>query len=180
MSRIIRTPQAHLDLIEIGLYIAEDNLESALKLLDSIEAKFRLLARSPELGRKREELAPGLRSFPAARNYLVFYKPIDDGIEIIQRVRGFEIANCDLKKRPGWEAIPAVRLHRTGRSHALQRSHSERAVQVNILIMRAFVRLREMLAKHKDLARKLKELEKKFAQHDALFQEVFEAIHQCS
>jgi hypothetical protein len=55
--------------------------------------------------------------------------------------------------------------------------NSERAVQVNILIMRAFVRLREMLATHKDVARKLKKLEKKFAQHDALFQEVFEAIH---
>ena len=68
MSRILRTPQARLDLIEIGLYIAEDNLEAALEVLDSMEAKFQLLARSPELGRKREELAPGLRSFPAADN----------------------------------------------------------------------------------------------------------------
>jgi toxin ParE1/3/4 len=88
MSRIIRTPQAHLDLIEIGLYIAEDNLEAALKVLDAMEDKFKLLARSPELGRKREELAPGLRSFPAAHNYLVFYKPIDNGIEIIRVLHG--------------------------------------------------------------------------------------------
>jgi hypothetical protein len=44
--------------------------------------------------------------------------------------------------------------------------------------MTAFVGLREILVTHKDLARKLKELEKKFAQHDALFQKVFEAIHQ--
>jgi toxin ParE1/3/4 len=57
MSQVIRTPQAHLDLIEIGLYIAEDNLEAALEVLDAMEAKFQLLARSPELGRKREELA---------------------------------------------------------------------------------------------------------------------------
>jgi hypothetical protein len=43
---------------------------------------------------------------------------------------------------------------------------SERAVQVNITIMRAFVRLREMLASNRDLARKLEVLEKKFTKHD--------------
>lgn len=52
---------------------------------------------------------------------------------------------------------------------------SKRAVQVNIAIMRAFVRLREMLASHKELARKLAELEQKY---DEQFQEVFEAIRQ--
>jgi hypothetical protein len=52
---------------------------------------------------------------------------------------------------------------------------SERAVQVNIAIMRAFVRLREMLATHKDLTRKLAALEKKY---DKQFQVVFEAIRQ--
>jgi hypothetical protein len=52
---------------------------------------------------------------------------------------------------------------------------SERAVQVNIAIMRAFVRLREMLATHKELARKLDELERKY---DAQFRVVFDAIRQ--
>ena len=52
---------------------------------------------------------------------------------------------------------------------------SERAVQVNIIIMRAFVRLREILATHKELARKLGELEQKY---DAQFQAVFDAIRQ--
>ena len=50
---------------------------------------------------------------------------------------------------------------------------SKRAVQVNIEIMRAFVRLRQMLATHKDLARKLAALEKKYDDH---FKVVFEAI----
>ncbi len=40
--------------------------------------------------------------------------------------------------------------------------HSKRAVQVNIAIMRTFAKLREMMATHKDLARKLEELEKKY------------------
>jgi hypothetical protein len=53
--------------------------------------------------------------------------------------------------------------------------NSKRAVQVNIAIMRAFVKLREMIASHKDLEKKLSELEKKF---DGQFQIVFEAIRQ--
>ncbi len=52
---------------------------------------------------------------------------------------------------------------------------STRAVQVNILIMRAFVRLREILSTHKDLARKLEEMEKKY---DAQFRVVFRAIRE--
>ena len=52
---------------------------------------------------------------------------------------------------------------------------SKRAVQVNIEVMRAFVRLREMIASHKDLAQKLEALEKKY---DAQFKVVFDAIHQ--
>jgi hypothetical protein len=53
--------------------------------------------------------------------------------------------------------------------------HSPRAVAVNIEIMRAFVRLREMLSSHADLARKVAELEKRY---DAQFRGVFEAIRQ--
>jgi hypothetical protein len=52
---------------------------------------------------------------------------------------------------------------------------SERAVLVNIEIMRTFVRLRQLLASHADLARKLDTLEKKY---DAQFKIVFDAIRQ--
>jgi len=52
---------------------------------------------------------------------------------------------------------------------------SPRAVQVNIAIMRAFVRLRQLLATHRDLAEKLAEMEKKY---DKQFKIVFEIIHQ--
>ena len=56
--------------------------------------------------------------------------------------------------------------------------NSERAIEVNIAIMRAFVRLREIMSTHKDLARKLDELERKLGEHDQNFQVVFEAIRQ--
>jgi hypothetical protein len=53
--------------------------------------------------------------------------------------------------------------------------NSERAIQVNIEIMRAFFRLRRILASHADSARKLEALEKKY---DAQFKIVFDAIRQ--
>ena len=52
---------------------------------------------------------------------------------------------------------------------------SPRAVQVNIAIMRAFVKLREILATHRDLARRLDEMESKY---DKQFRVVFDAIRQ--
>lgn len=53
---------------------------------------------------------------------------------------------------------------------------SKKAIQVNIAIMRAFVKLRKVLATHKDLARKLIGLERKFKGHDEQIKIVFEAI----
>ena len=53
--------------------------------------------------------------------------------------------------------------------------NSPKAIRVNIEIMRAFVRLRRILASHEDLARKLEELEKRY---DAQFRAVFDAIRQ--
>ena len=53
--------------------------------------------------------------------------------------------------------------------------NSPRAIDVSVQVVRAFVKLREMLATHKDLARKLEELERKY---DAQFKVVFDAIRQ--
>jgi len=55
---------------------------------------------------------------------------------------------------------------------------SERAIEVNIAIMRVFVRLREMMATHKELAFKLIELEERLEGHDEQIQNIFEAIRQ--
>lgn len=52
---------------------------------------------------------------------------------------------------------------------------SQRAIQVSIELMRAFIRLRQMLATHVELARRLDALERKY---DARFKQVFQAIRQ--
>ena len=55
---------------------------------------------------------------------------------------------------------------------------SPRAIRVNIEIMRAFVRLRQLLASHKELAQKLEELERHLKVHDEHIQAIFSAIRQ--
>ncbi len=55
---------------------------------------------------------------------------------------------------------------------------SQRAVLVNIVIMRAFVKLREMLSTHRDILRKLDGMEKKYQRHDTQITAVFDAIRR--
>jgi hypothetical protein len=55
---------------------------------------------------------------------------------------------------------------------------SKQAVRVNIQIMRAFVKLRELMSTHKDLVIKLRELENKYEKHDAQIKSIFDAIRQ--
>jgi toxin ParE1/3/4 len=87
MSQYRLTEEARDDLDEIWLYIAEDNPPAADDLLDTLYERFVLLAEQPFLGRARPELAPNLRSFPVG-NYVIFYRPIDDGVEIARVLRG--------------------------------------------------------------------------------------------
>ena len=56
--------------------------------------------------------------------------------------------------------------------------HSKRAIDVNITIMRAFVKMRQILATYKEFSEKLKIIEDQLAEHDKQFQIVFEAIKQ--
>ncbi|MGD9321069.1 MAG: ORF6N domain-containing protein [Desulfobacteraceae bacterium] len=56
--------------------------------------------------------------------------------------------------------------------------NSDRAIQVNIEIMRAFVRLQQMVSTHKQLARKVAEVEQHLEGHDQQIQTIFEAIRQ--
>ena len=54
---------------------------------DDVDARFHILAEQPLLGRSREELAPGMRSFPLGR-YVIFYEVLRDGIEIVRVLHG--------------------------------------------------------------------------------------------
>lgn len=79
-----------------------------------------------------------------------------------------------LEKEPHPRYLPYV-FTREGVSMLSGILHSKRAALVNVQIMRAFVRLSDLLATHKDLARKLEEMEKRY---DAKFKVVFDAIRR--
>ena len=85
MSVLTRHPQAEQDLIDIYQHIWRDNPNAAEKLVRLINAKCELLGRSPLIGRARPELRADLRSFPHGA-YLILYRPIDDGVEIVRVV----------------------------------------------------------------------------------------------
>lgn len=85
MKTIRVAERAQEDLLEIWEYIASENPVSAERLLQSFREKFELLLDHPLLGRERNEIFIGLRSFPAGR-YIIFYQPMDYGIEVL-RVR---------------------------------------------------------------------------------------------
>jgi hypothetical protein len=56
--------------------------------------------------------------------------------------------------------------------------NSQRAIEAGIYVVRAFVKLKEILSTHKELAQKLKELEYKIETHDEQITAIFEAINQ--
>ncbi len=85
MGKIRHSASAENDLLEAWLYIAGDSIDAADSLLDRIDAETRILLQQPKMGRVRDELAAGLRSWPTSTPYLLFYFVDADGI-VVARV----------------------------------------------------------------------------------------------
>ncbi len=84
MPKVIYTKPALLDLQGIWQYLAEEkqNEQAANRLDDAIREKCRVYAQYPHIGRVSETYGVGVRRFPHG-NYVIFYKPIEDGIAIL-------------------------------------------------------------------------------------------------
>jgi toxin ParE1/3/4 len=87
MAIILKKPLASADLLDIWNFIASDSFEKADRFLQKIDSQLKILASNPGMGRKRDSLVPNLRSFPVG-NYLIFYRPINQGIEVIRVLHG--------------------------------------------------------------------------------------------
>jgi toxin ParE1/3/4 len=81
------SPRASADLIEIWNYIADDSVVNADRRVDKLYETLQVLCRQPGSGRRREELAPGIRSFPFGR-YVIFYRASRNAIEIVRVLHG--------------------------------------------------------------------------------------------
>ncbi len=84
MARVIQTRLSLRDLDSIWDYMAEDNPEKASRFIRELRDRIEILAEQPRMGRRRDELSVGLRSFSFG-NYVVFYRIVDDDV-IINRV----------------------------------------------------------------------------------------------
>lgn len=83
MPVIVKWPFALLDVAEIWDYIADDSEARANAFINTIDQKFKNLSDAPHMGRSRDELGKGMRSFPVSR-YIIFYRPLPDGVEIVR------------------------------------------------------------------------------------------------
>lgn len=87
MSQLRISPRASSDLIEIWGYIADDSVTNADTFIDKLYETIQLLAHQPGSGRRREELAPGIQSFPFGR-YIIFYRAVTGSIEVVRVLHG--------------------------------------------------------------------------------------------
>jgi len=90
MVRLIISSEAKRDLVEIGLYIAQQSgsLERADNFLHSIHQTCEILATQLQMGQLRAEFSTGrYRSFSVS-NYVIYFRPIKNGIKIARVLHG--------------------------------------------------------------------------------------------
>jgi len=104
--------------------------------------------------------------------------PEDFMLRLTKREKAEVVANCDhLRKLRFSPHLPYV-FTEHGAVMVTNVLSSQVAVKASIQVVRAFVRLREVMSTHKELAAKLQLLENKFDRHDGEIKVLFEAIHQ--
>lgn len=85
--RVVRTVLAEGDLLDIWLYIAQDNITAADRMVERLEQRCETLGVSPMLGSKRDDLLAGMRCLIEG-NYAIFYRIQQDTVEILRVLHG--------------------------------------------------------------------------------------------
>jgi len=89
--RLVISRSARADLVDIWRYIARDSARQADSFVDRLYEKCGLLANNPNVGRSRDDLRPGLRSFPVDR-YVIFYRVAQVDLQIVRVLSGYRNA----------------------------------------------------------------------------------------
>ncbi len=93
MSKIILAPCVEGELWEIWEFIAKDNPNAATRVIEAARETFKSLAHTPGLGRPRKFRNTRLKAIRSCLvsgfdNYLIFYRPIPDGIQVLHVYHG--------------------------------------------------------------------------------------------
>ena len=87
MSRYILSPQADAELTGIFDYIAKDRPRAAIRVVGKIIKRFQDLAEHPLSGEAQPKYGVDIR-FSTVENYLIVYRPVNQGIEIVRVIHG--------------------------------------------------------------------------------------------
>jgi toxin ParE1/3/4 len=93
-NRFRKREQVDRDLDSIWSFIAADSVSAANKQIERIGEIFEMLVENQLAGRVRLDLGANLRSFPVG-NYMIFYVPIADGIEVVRVMHGRQDIDAD-------------------------------------------------------------------------------------
>ena len=104
--------------------------------------------------------------------------PPDFMFRLTKKEKDKLVTNCDRFQPLKHSSVSPRAFTEQGVAMLSSVLNSQRAIDVNIAIMRAFVHMRKMIASHTELAKKLKELEHHIKDHDEKIQAIFEAIQQ--
>jgi phage regulator Rha-like protein len=104
--------------------------------------------------------------------------PKDFMFRLTQQEKSEVVTNCDHLSKLKFSPTMPFAFTEHGAIMVANVLTSEGAVEVSIYVVRAFVKLREMLGTHKSLAQKLAELERQVESHDSHIRSLFEAIRQ--
>lgn len=89
-ARVVKSTLALHDVAGIAGYIAEKSgsEETAERFVCDLDEKMASHARQSLIGDLREDLGEGIRCFPFKRNYVVIYRPLEDGIDVLRVFQG--------------------------------------------------------------------------------------------
>ena len=104
--------------------------------------------------------------------------PADFMFQLTSKEKAEVVANCDHLAKLKFSPAKPFAFTEHGAVMVASVLNSERAVEVSVYVVRAFVKLREMLGTHRKLAQKLAELERTVESHDRHIRSLFEAIRQ--
>ena len=94
----------------------------------------------------------------------------------VRRIRKLEITKCDIQSGENGITQTAVSVHETRRCNVIKRFNSDRAIMVNIQIIRVFTKMRGLLQTHKEILQKLEEIERKEIEQDQKIILIFEYL----
>lgn len=104
--------------------------------------------------------------------------PSDFMFKLNSREKAEVVANCDHLHKLKFSPVLPYAFTEHGTIMLASVLNSQRAIEVSIYVVRAFVKLRELLATHRDFAQRLTELERKHGSHDTQIRSLFEAIRE--